>query len=55
MCRADVYYGMQSVLAAMIAWREGEAQDRRLSVLFAFATLLALAVLAFGVPAEGGR
>jgi hypothetical protein len=49
-----IYYGMQSVLAAMVAWRGGEAQDRRLAVLFAFATLVAAAVLAFGVPAEGG-
>jgi hypothetical protein len=48
-----IYYGMQSVLAAMVAWRGGEAQDRRLALLFAFATLVAVAVLAFGVPAEG--
>jgi hypothetical protein len=49
-----IYYGMQSVLAAIVAWRRGEAQDRRLAALFVFATLLAAAVLAFGLPAEGG-
>lgn len=49
-----IYYAIQSVLAAMVAWRDGEAQDRRLAAMFAFATLMAVAVLAFGVPAEGG-
>ena len=48
-----IYYGMQCGLAALVAWRPGAAQDRRLAVLFVLLTVLAITVVLFGVPAEG--
>jgi len=49
-----IYYGLQSALAAFVAARPGEGQSPARALLFAAGAALSLAVLIFGVPADGG-
>ncbi|MEZ5898245.1 MAG: hypothetical protein R3D51_02015 [Hyphomicrobiaceae bacterium] len=47
-----IYYALQCIMAALVALRPGPNRNVALAVLFGLATLLAIAILAYGIPAE---
>lgn len=49
-----VYYGLQCSLAAFVAARPGTQRNRALAGLYGAGAALAVTVVLFGVPAEGG-
>ena len=48
-----LYYGLQSGLAAFIAFRRGADFNLLRGLLFVFGTVLSVLVLLFGIPADG--
>lgn len=49
-----IYYGLQSVTAVVATWRHKDGMKRLIQMtLYSLATLLAVAVLVFGIPADG--
>lgn len=49
-----IYYGLQSVTAVVATWRHKDGVKRLIQMtLYSLATLLAVAVLVFGIPADG--
>lgn len=48
-----IYYGLQSALAALVAFRAGTPAKAWRALPFAAAALLAVLVLLFGIPADG--
>jgi hypothetical protein len=49
-----VYYGLQCVLAALVALRGGKRRSPGKALLFAAGTALAVTIVIFGIPAEVG-
>jgi len=48
-----LYYALQCVLAAYIAFRRGDGFNPAYGVLFVLGTVLSVLVLVFGIPADG--